>query len=46
MIEISTNDIVLKDMYEENPSVQIETSSNLKNDNEKTMKGNLKRLHA
>jgi hypothetical protein len=33
-------------MYEENPSVQIETSSNPKRDNEETMKGNLKRLHA
>ncbi len=38
--------IVLEDKYEENPSVQIETSSNLENDNEKIMKGNLKKLHA
>jgi len=46
MIEICTNDVVLKDVYEEKPSVQTETNSNPKNDNEETMKGNLKRLHA
>jgi hypothetical protein len=46
MIEICMNDVVLEDNYEENPSVQIETSSNLENDNEKIMKGNLKKLHA
>jgi hypothetical protein len=37
--------IVLEDKYEENPSVQIETSSNLGNDNKKIMNGNLKKLH-
>jgi len=44
-IEICINDVVLEDMYEENPNVQIETSSNLKNGSEEIMKGNLKKLH-
>jgi len=41
-IEISMND----DIMEENVSVQIETSKNLKNEKEKEMKINLKKLHA
>jgi hypothetical protein len=43
-IEICINDVILEDLFEENPNVQTETSSNLKNDKEKIMKGNLKKL--
>jgi len=34
MIEICMNDVVLKNKYEENPSVQMEISNNPKNDNQ------------
>jgi len=43
-IEICINNVILEDLFEENPNVQTETSRNLKNDNEKIMKGNLKKL--
>jgi len=43
-IEICMN-VILKDGYEENPSVQIETNRNLENGSEKIMKENLKNLH-
>ncbi len=45
-IEICMNDVVLENRFKKNPSVQIETSRNPKNDNEKIMKENLKKLHA
>jgi hypothetical protein len=45
-IEICMNDIILENRSKENPSVQIETSRNPKNGNEKIMKENLKKLHA
>jgi hypothetical protein len=44
-IEIWTNDVVLEDGSEENPSVQIETNKNPKSGNEEIMKGNLKKFH-
>ncbi len=34
LIEICMNDLVLENKSKENPSVQIETNSNPKNDNE------------
>jgi hypothetical protein len=40
------NDVVLEDKFEENSSVQIETSRNLENGSEKIIKKNLKKLHA
>jgi len=43
-IEICINNVILEDLFEENPNVQTETSRNLKNDKEKIMKGNLKKL--
>jgi len=45
-IEICMNDVILENRSKENPSVQIETSRNPKNGNEKIMKENLKKLHA
>jgi hypothetical protein len=45
-IEICMNDVILENKFEENPSVQIETSRNPKNGNEEIMKENLKNLHA
>jgi hypothetical protein len=45
-IEICMNDVVLENRSKENKSVQTWTSSNPKIDNEKLMKGNLKKLHA
>jgi hypothetical protein len=44
-IEICINDVVSKDMSEENPNVQIETNTTLENGTKKIMKGNLKKLH-
>jgi hypothetical protein len=44
--EICMNDVVLEDNFQENQSVQIETSRNPKNGNEKIMKEKLKNLHA
>jgi hypothetical protein len=44
-IEICMNDLVLEDKFEENPSVQRETSRTPKNGTEKIMKENLKKLH-
>jgi uncharacterized protein YdaT len=44
-IEICTN-VILENGYEENLSVQIETSKNLENGSEEIMKENLKKLHA
>jgi hypothetical protein len=41
-IEICMNDVVLENKFEENPSLQIETSRNLENGNEEIMKENLK----
>ncbi len=46
IIEISMNDVVLEDGFEENPSVQTETSRIPKNGSEEIMKENLKKLHA
>jgi hypothetical protein len=43
-IKICMNDVVLDDGFEENPSVQIETSRNLENGSEEIMKGNLKKF--
>jgi len=43
-IEICINDVILENLFEENPNVQTKTSSNLENDNEKIRKGNLKKL--
>jgi hypothetical protein len=40
------NDVFLEDNFQENQSVQIETSRNPKNGNEKIMKEKLKNLHA
>jgi hypothetical protein len=45
-IEICMNEVVLENRFEENPSVQTETSRNPKNGNEKIMKENLKKMHA
>jgi hypothetical protein len=45
LIEICMNDVILENKSKEIPSVQIERSSNLENDSEKIMKGNLKKLH-
>jgi len=39
------NDLVLEDKFEENPSVQIETSRTPENGTKKIMKENLKKLH-
>ncbi len=46
IIEICMNYVVLEDGFEENPSVQIETSRIPKNGSEEIMKENLKKLHA
>ncbi len=44
-IEICMNDVVLKNRFEENPSVQTKTSRNPKSGSEKIMKENLKKMH-
>jgi hypothetical protein len=44
-IEIWTNDVILEDELEENPSVQTKTNRNPKSGSEEIMKGNLKKLH-
>jgi hypothetical protein len=44
-IEICINDVVLEDMYEENPNVQTKINGNLENGSDEIMKGNLKKLH-
>jgi hypothetical protein len=43
--KICISDVVLEDMFEENPNVQRETSSSLENGNEEIMKSNFKKLH-
>jgi myosin-crossreactive antigen len=45
-IETCMNDVVFKNGYKVNPSVQIEMNKNAKKGSEKIMKENLKKLHA
>ncbi len=44
-IEMCMNDVVLEDVFEENPNVQTKISRNPKNGSKKIMKENLKKLH-